>query len=423
MHTTSSEATTPGAGGLSDVPAPNFLNHLVGESMSAPIGAGHSEEPRKSVDAEGGAGIGTEAEAERNSQSSLHGGIVLRSLPTVPVSQDAPPPPSSSSSSSPSAISQHQHQHPHQHRPAVTAPTLPSLPPLPPLPPLPSLPSLPPLPPLPPLPSLPLPVTASGVAVTIAGQSLTSLATTTTTTTTSSGASSRASAASSAGVGDRFPPPPAAPVPLPPPPPHLPLPLAASATPTEGAPSACQAGVVVNAVAGGPAPSAHAAPPHQLYYATLPSIMHPSAEATGASGLSGGGNSSGGVAEAGPATHLPPLGIGSLPSAESFRLQPGGPGASDLRSNPEEQANVSAMELVGSVPPQQELGASVGVEGDPGGVERPDTPPYAPEVQMKGNEPWTAEEDERLKIAVQRHSLRNWKKIARCGGPLPPERK
>ncbi|CAM9867260.1 unnamed protein product, partial [Laminaria digitata] len=32
---------------------------------------------------------------------------------------------------------------------------------------------------------------------------------------------------------------------------------------------------------------------------------------------------------------------------------------------------------------------------------------------MKGNAPWTPDEDDRLRDAVSRHSLRHWKKIAR----------
>lgn len=52
---------------------------------------------------------------------------------------------------------------------------------------------------------------------------------------------------------------------------------------------------------------------------------------------------------------------------------------------------------------------------DPG-VERPETPPPVSEVEMKGNAPWTAEEDERLRQAARRHSLKHWKKIARFVG-------
>lgn len=49
-------------------------------------------------------------------------------------------------------------------------------------------------------------------------------------------------------------------------------------------------------------------------------------------------------------------------------------------------------------------------------VERPETPPPVSEVEMKGNAPWTAEEDERLRQAARRHSLKHWKKIARFVG-------
>lgn len=401
MHSTSSNAPPTNSASISDATTPGFLSHLVVTSASSLSGDGDvvtsavsavsestpvdvaGDPHAPGVEGETGAGNAADMEVnagtEAGTPSSLQGGVALTSLPqTSGDSQDTP--------GSSSTVSQQQQQ---QQRPVVTQ-----------ILPLPSLPSLP----------LPVPV---GTVPPLAPPFLAPTS------------SAPSGPPSIVGNISRYALPPAGPLaqhpqlpppPPPPPPPHLPIPLS-TANSTSGAQPGSQASDVVGGIHDDAPPSIQSTSGHHLYYASLPPIVSPSPPVVpvvvvGGVDGSNGNNINNSTASA-PAGLLP-LPMSSLPAAENFRLQPGTSGTSDLGANPEEQATVAAMELASSLPDQPDLHGQPGSAGSPEEIERPETPPYVPEVQMKGNEPWTAEEDERLKVAVQRHSLRNWKKIARC---------
>ena len=204
--------------------------------------------------------------------------------------------------------------------------------------------------------------------------------------------------------------------------------------------------------------------PHPLFFGVSSPVASSSEDSTAVPTSAGsvigigvgGGVGAGAAAGTGAVAILPSITsafAGSISPAEQFRPHPAevpATSAAGFGGSLEDEAvmNASAMDLVsdplpsrqGSQQQEQQLlpghhylqqqrdgGASqqqqqqqqeeqdtavevTALEVEP---ERPETPPPVAGVEMKGNTPWTPEEDERLREAVARHSLKHWKKIAR----------
>lgn len=184
--------------------------------------------------------------------------------------------------------------------------------------------------------------------------------------------------------------------------------------------------------------------PYHIYFGAPPvgsgpedTVPNPSATpASAGSSIGGGGSGLGagfGAGSALPSIASTVAAAAALSSADHFRLVHAEttvaapstefvepleasvptPAAMDLVSSPSSLCRLGGhqQEQHRQQQPQQQQQQQPEQE-DPG-VERPETPPPVSEVEMKGNAPWTAEEDERLRQAACRHSLKHWKKIAR----------